>query len=141
MASAADPVRFALLAPPSPVRSVLLVDDSLKDLHANADILNREGYEVQTCESVSAGEYCLKDGSFDLVIVSQGNRGFEWRSLVERAIGMDRRRRVLVVTHCVAMRSYLDAMWLGATDYVEKPRSREQLLKTVRMFLPPVAGK
>lgn len=75
------------------------------------------------------------------MIVSQGNRGFEWGSLVERAIGMDRRRPVLVVTDCVDMRCYLDATWLGATDYLEKPRSPEQLLKTVRMFLPPVAGE
>ena len=141
MIRAFDPVPFALPVAPNPARSVLLVDESPKDLRANADILNRQGYEVQTCESVSTGEYRLNGESFDLVIVSQGNRGFEWRSLVERAIRMDRRRPVLVVTDCVDMRSYLDAMWLGATDYLEKPRSLEQLLKTVRMLLPPVAGE
>ena len=50
-------------------------------------------------------------------------------------IEVNRRRPVLVVTDCVDMRCYLDAMWLGATDYLEKPHSPEQLLKTVRMFL------
>jgi len=123
------------------VRRVLLIDESPKDLHANADILNRQGYDVRTCESVSEGKNHVKGGPFDLVIVNQGHRGFEWRSLVKRAIEMDRRRPVLVVTDCVDMRCYLDAMWIGATDYVEKPRSPEQLLRTVRMFLPPVAGK
>ena len=136
MASAVAPVPFALPTLPSSVRSVLLVDESPKDLLADADILNRQGYEVRTCKSVSEGESCLKSGSFDLVIVSQGTRSFEWRSLVEGAIGINRRRPVLVVTDCVDMRCYLDAMWLGATDYLEKPRSPEQLLKTVQMFLP-----
>jgi len=112
------------------------VDESPKDLHANADTLNRQGYTIQTCESVREGECCLKSGSFDLVIVSQGTRSFEWRSLVEGAIGINCRRPVLVVSDCVDMRCYLDAMWLGATDYLEKPHSPEQLLKTVRMFLP-----
>jgi DNA-binding NtrC family response regulator len=141
MASAVNPVPFALPTPPSPVRSVLLVDEVPNDLHAYADILNRQGYQVHTCESVREGECFLRDGSFDLVIVSQGSRGFRWRSLVQRAIGMDRRRPVLVVTDCVDMRSYLDAMWLGATDYLERPRSPEQFLRTVRMFLPGVASE
>ena len=136
MASPADFVRSTLSGLPGPARSVLLVDESPKDLHANADTLNRQGYTIQTCESVREGECCLKSGSFDLVIVSQGSRSFEWRLLVEGAIGINRRRPVLVVTDCVDMRCYLDAMWLGATDYLEKPRSPEQLLKTVRMFLP-----
>ena len=136
MASAVAPVPFAVPTLPSPARRVLLVEESRKDLHANADTLNRQGYTIQTCESVREGEYCLKSGSFDLVIVSQGTRSFEWRSLVEGAIGINCRRPVLVVSDCVDMRCYLDAMWLGATDYLEKPHSPEQLLKTVRMFLP-----
>ena len=136
MASAVAPVPFALSALPPPARRVLLVDESPKDLHANADALDRQGYTIQTCESVREGESCLKSESFDLVIVSQGTRSFEWRSLVEGAIEVNRRRPVLVVTDCVDMHCYLDAMWLGATDYLEKPRSPEQLLKTVRMFLP-----
>jgi len=136
MASAVAPVPFALSALPRPVRRVLLVDESPKDLQANADVLDRQGYAIQTCESVREGESCLKSESFDLVIVSQGTRSFEWRSLVEGAIEVNRRRPVLVVTDCVDMQCYLDAMWLGATDYLEKPRSPEQLLKTVRMFLP-----
>ena len=139
MASAVAHSPFALSALPRPVRRVLLVDESPKDLHANADTLNRQGYTIQTCESVREGECCLKSGSFDLVIVSQGSRSFEWRSLVEGAIGINRRRPVLVVTDCVDMRCYLDAMWLGATDYLEKPRPPHQLLKTIRTFLPPVA--
>ena len=136
MASAVAPVPFARPTLPPPVRSVLLVDESPQDLLADADILNRQGYQVRTCKSVREGECRLKSGSFDLVIVSQGTRSFEWRSLVEGAIEVNRRRPVLVVTDCVDMRCYLDAMWLGATDYLERPRSPEQLLKTVRMFLP-----
>src|SRR6266700_3896647 len=120
MASAVAPFPFALPTLPSPVMRVLLVDESPKDLHANADTLNRQGYTIQTCESVREGESCLKSGSFDLVIVSQGTRSFEWRSLVEGAIGINCRRPVLVVTDCVDMHCYLDAMWLGATDLLGK---------------------
>jgi two-component system response regulator (stage 0 sporulation protein F) len=129
-------------APPplrAPLRNVLFIDEKVDDLYSYVQALKREGYNVRACPSCAEGTLCLESGTFDLVIVNQGSRNFEWRSLVERAIEIDRRRPVLVVTECVDMRSYLDAMWLGATDYLEKARSPEQLLKTVRMLLPPVA--
>jgi FixJ family two-component response regulator len=34
---------------------------------------------------------------------------------------MDRHRAVLVVTRCVDMSCYLEAMQMGAVDYLEKP--------------------
>ena len=131
-------------APPplrAPLRSVLFIDEKVDDLYPYVQALKREGYDVRACPSCAEGTLCLESGTFDLVIVNQGSRGFEWRSLVERAIGMDRRRPLLVVTDCVDMRCYLDAMWLGATDYLVKPPSPEELLKIVRMFLPPPAAE
>ena len=53
MASAVAPVPFALSALPRPVKRVLLVDESPKDLQANADTLNGQGYTIQMCESVA----------------------------------------------------------------------------------------
>jgi DNA-binding NtrC family response regulator len=120
---------------------VLFIDEKLDDLYPYVRTLKRKGYDVRGCPSCAEAAVCLESETFDLVIVSQGSRDFEWRFLLERAIGIDRRRPVLVITDCVDMHCYLDAMWFGATDYLEKPRSPEELLKIVRMFLPPVAAE
>ena len=54
-------------------------------------------------------------------MVSQGSPSFEGREILERAIEMDRRMPVLVLARCLDMRYYIDAMYLGARDYFEKP--------------------
>ena len=57
------------------------------------------------------------------------------RTKSEQAIKVDSLRPVLVMTDCVDMKRYVDAMWLGATDYLEKPRSPQELLKTISRLL------
>ena len=107
---------------------------------ACVDILTRNGYRVSACSSFKEGARQLEAG-FDLIILSQGTADFESQSLLERLIEIDRRVPVVVVTRSVNMGCYLDAMQLGARDYVEKPLSSEQLLRIVGSSLPPpIAG-
>ena len=117
-------------------KRVLIVSESDRLADLAVERLYQQGYEIHVSESFSKGELALRSSGFDLVIVEQGSPIFEGRSLVERAIAIDRYRPVLVTTSCVNMRCYLDAMRLGATDYVETPRSTEQLISIIRKFLP-----
>ena len=118
-----------------PLGSLLLIDENSDDLYTYTRMLRREGYEIRACASCPEGARSLETGRFDVVIISQGGPGFEWRSLLEQAIKVDSLRPVLVITDCVDMKCYVDAMWLGATDYLEKPRSSEELLKTIGRLL------
>jgi DNA-binding NtrC family response regulator len=124
----------------SPARRVLLVDENAEDLHAYAEVLRRQGCDVRACGSVHEGQGCLGAGSFDLVIVSQGSHAFEGRPLLEQAIETDREVPVVVVATSVDIQAYLDAMQLGARDYIEKPLSASQLVEMVRRFPPPCAS-
>jgi len=51
--------------------------------------------------------------------------------LVKRVIEIDRRLPVLVLTECLDMDSYLEAMQLGAVDYVEKPLRPDEVARLV----------
>jgi FixJ family two-component response regulator len=65
--------------------------------------------------------------------VSQGSPAFETRNLVQLTLARDRHKPVVVLTRCLEMKCYLDAMQLGAADYVEKPltpREFERVVKT-----------
>jgi DNA-binding NtrC family response regulator len=123
-----------------PSRKVLLVDENAEDLHAYTEVLRRQGCDVRACDSFREGQGCLEAGSFDLVIVSQGSHAFEGRPLLERAIETDREVPVVVVATSVDIQAYLDAMQLGARDYIEKPLSASQLVDMVRRFPPPCAS-
>jgi DNA-binding response OmpR family regulator len=111
---------------------VLLIDEDPGDLRNLRLILEGQGIEVFTCMTYEAGVRCLETERFDFVVVSQGTQAFEGRRVLDRAQQIDRRRPVLVVTRCMDMPCYLEAMQMGAIDYLEKPVPPADLLRFVR---------
>jgi DNA-binding response OmpR family regulator len=110
---------------------ILLVDEDSKDLQLYTSLLRDQGHVVDCCTSYLEGAERLERGWYDLIILSQGGRTFEGQPLLERAVELDRRRPVLVLTRSVDLRSYLDVMYLGGHDYVEKPPAPWEIIKTV----------
>jgi DNA-binding response OmpR family regulator len=119
---------------------ILLVDEDTKDLQLYTSLLREQGYVVDCCTTYLEGAERLEGGWYDLIILSQGGRAFEGQPLLERAIEIDRRRPVLVLTRSVDMRSYLDVMYLGAHDYMEKPPAPWEIIKTVSNCLSYCVG-
>ena len=111
---------------------ILLVDEDAGDLRILRLILEGQGFEVLTCTTYAAGIRSLEAEAFDFVVVSQGTQAFEGRGLLDRATQLDRHRPVLVVTRCIDMPCYLEAMQMGAVDYLEKPVPPADLLRFVR---------
>lgn len=100
---------------------VLLVDEDGNDLRYYTALLWRLGYVVRPFASYQEAESCLQREPIDFIMVSQGGPAFEARGLVERALARNRRTPVAVLTHCLHMGCYLEAMQLGAVDYLEMP--------------------
>jgi DNA-binding response OmpR family regulator len=117
--------------PESPVGTVLVVEEDRSDLFEHCALLRRQGYRVCCSCSYAEGEACLDGGPVDFVVVSQGSPAFEGRGVLQRAIEKDRHTPVLVLTRAADMNCYLEAMQLGALDYLEKPVSAGELLKFV----------
>jgi DNA-binding NtrC family response regulator len=117
------------------VAKVLLVDEEAGDLRNLRLILEGQGFEVSTCTTFEAGIKCLETEVFDFVVVSQGTHAFEGRRVLDRAMQLNRLRPVLVVTRCIDMPCYLEAMQMGAVDYLEKPVPPADLLRFVRGHL------
>jgi DNA-binding NtrC family response regulator len=108
-----------------------VVDEDLRDACEYCSMLRRRGYEVQCVCSYARGAACVWNDPVDLVIVNQGSPAFEGRCVVERAIEKDRHTPVLVLARSADMNCYLDAMQLGAFDYLEKPVTAGEILKLV----------
>lgn len=120
-----------------PRRKLLLVDENKEDLLFYAAILARQIYEVRALASYTEAAACLVREAFDLVIVSQGSPTFEGRSLLARVIEKDRQIPVLVLTRSADMGCYIEAMQLGAFDYLEKPLPPEMVEELVAKHLRP----
>ena len=113
----------------------MLVDEDAGDLKFYHAALEAQGFEGFSCTSYEAGVQCLDKESFDFVLVSQGSPAFEGRRVLERALQSDRRPAVLVVARYVHMPCYLEAMQMGAVDYLEKPVPLGALLRLVQTYV------
>jgi two-component system response regulator FlrC len=107
--------------------SVLLVLEDLQDLQIYGTALSSLGYKVMLCSSYDEGITSLETENIDLLVVSQGTRAFEGRSVLERALQLHPWLPVLVVSRVMDIHCYFEAMDIGAVDYLESPGPRELL--------------
>jgi DNA-binding NtrC family response regulator len=121
--------------PVGPMARVLLVDEDANDLRSFSSFLEQEGYDVRACARYGDALGWLECEIFDCVILSQGSPKFEGRSVLERAIEINRCLPVLVVARCADIGCYIEAVQLGALDYLEKPLPPPQLLRFVKDHL------
>jgi DNA-binding response OmpR family regulator len=124
----------------TPRPKILIVDDNLDDLRWCSRILEHEGYEVDACNSYEEGAAHAAMGSYDFVLVGQGGPNFEGQEVVRRATQLNRHTPVLVVTRCLEMSCYLEAMQLGALDYLEMPIPAPFLLREIETHVHSVAA-
>jgi two-component system, OmpR family, phosphate regulon response regulator OmpR len=116
---------------------ILLVDEDIRDLEYHFKLLDEQGHKVVTCPSYALGARLLECGAFDLVVVSQGGLAFEGRPVLERAIEVTPHTPVLVLAKCVDMGAYLEAMQLGAVDYLQKPVNPLEMMRVIRTYVLP----
>ncbi len=115
---------------------ILLVDENTGDLNFLQGQLEMHGLQVHGCTSHRKALECLEHGAFDFIVVSQGSRAFEGRSVLARAIELNRWIPVLILTDVLDIGCYLEAMQLGAIDYLEKPMRGPEFVDTVKGHLP-----
>ena len=121
----------------NPKGKLLLVDDDCRDLELYRTLLQRQGYEVRCSNSFAEGQNCLDCDRFDCIVVSQGSAAFEGRTVLQHAVEVDRRVPVLVLTRVADTDCYLEAMQLGAVDYLEKPLAPMEVVHIVEPYLKP----
>ena len=114
----------------------LLVHDDPGDLQYYSNMFEGYGYRVRTCNLFQEGVRCLADEVFDFVMVSQGTPNFEGSCVLKRAIEINRSLPVLVVARCLDMGCYLEAMQLGAVDYLVEPLTVSEIGRVLENHLP-----
>jgi DNA-binding response OmpR family regulator len=121
----------------TPRPKILIVDDSSDDLRALSAILEDHGYQVETCASFREGATLAASRDYDFVVAGQGGPRFEGQAVIKQTL--NRHRPVVVVTRCLEMACYLEAMQMGALDYLEKPVPEDFLLREIETHLQRAA--
>lgn len=115
--------------------NLLLVHPDREFLRYACVVLSESGYDALCVASYRDGVNLLEREAFSLVIVDQGTPHFEGRPVLAKAVEKDRHTPVLVLTNSVDMSCYLEAIQLGATDYLEVPLSPSELTKLVNAHI------
>ncbi len=118
-------------------KKVLVIEDETQDREHYMSILREHGFDVMACDSPSQGATLVEKEKYDFVLVEQGSHAFEGRTVLERVLEIDRCLPTVVITRCVDMDCYLEAMQMGATDYVEKSISDNEMLRIIETPLRP----
>jgi DNA-binding NtrC family response regulator len=122
--------------PLGPPHRILLVDTETDDRERYARFLRERGFEVCACGSYEEGAQSLEAKHYDMVIVDQGGPAFEGELVLQLSLARNRKVPVLVLTRHCDMPAYLEAMQMGAVDYLEKPVARENFMWTIETHLP-----
>ena len=117
-------------------RRLLVVREDFGDLAASRAFFESFAYEVVSCSSHEQAARSLQSEGFDFVLLNEGSPRLDWRGVLEHVMAINRRMPVLVVTRCIDMPSYLDAMQLGALDYVEEPLNPPDIVRLIEAHLP-----
>lgn len=110
---------------------ILLVDEDHRDRDHYRRVLHDSGFEVRTCSDFVEGASLLRTEKFDCVFVDQGGPDFKGRVVLEHSVAKDRFRPVVIMSHYHDVGCYLEAMQLGAVDYLEKPVSALEIVRVV----------
>ena len=111
--------------------SVLLVDDEEQFLDALSQRLETRGLKVDT---VTSGEEALKqveDQNFDAIIVDLAMPGIDGIETLKRIKEKRPDLEIIMLTGHATVKSGIDAMKLGAEDFLEKPVDLNELLKKI----------
>ncbi len=117
--------------------SILLADDEDKILKRLGRALREEGHEVVEVSSAPGIQQQLGERSFDVLVVDNimpGMTGLELVRELSHAPSSDRPQVVMMTAHAT-VESAIEAMKLGAVDYLQKPFDVEELLVVVRLAI------
>ena len=116
-------------------KSILVVDDEKNQREILETILSGEGYDVTTASSGEAAMKFVADRHFDLVLTDLKMTGMSGLVLLKELTDFDKSIIVILLTAHGSVDSAVDAMRLGAFEYLQKPYDSENLLETVSRAL------
>ena len=111
---------------------VLVVEDDKITRVSLADALTREGFTTEAVEDGAKGVDRARTGAFDVVVTDLRLPGPSGLDVLQAARHANPRCEVIVITAFATVDTAVNALKLGAYDYITKPLSPEKFLGMMR---------
>jgi len=114
---------------------ILVVDDELFFREAIVDVLDGEGWSSITCEDGESALEALGDVTIGVAILDVRLPGIDGIELLRRICSTRPEMRVIMLSGSTDQELVLEALRLGASDYLAKPLHDEELALAVKRAL------
>lgn len=112
-------------------RNLLIVDDELGIRELLRECLEDEGYTVKLAENALEADKIVKEHKFDLILMDVWLPDMDGVSLFKRFLFNGIVTPVIMMSGHASITSALEAIRIGARDFLEKPLSLSKLLPLV----------
>jgi two-component system, NtrC family, response regulator AtoC len=116
-------------------KQVLIVDDEPNLRKILAAQLARDGYDVMTAEDGAEGLQMLRDHHIDLVVTDLKMPNVDGMALLRDALREDADLPVIMITAHGTVDTAVEALKLGAFDYLTKPFDKDEVRQVVAKAL------
>ncbi|MCX6356469.1 MAG: sigma-54 dependent transcriptional regulator, partial [Candidatus Aureabacteria bacterium] len=114
---------------------ILVVDDEESLLEVIGAVLTREGYEVVTTTNPEEAMRLLREEQIDVVVTDLKMKPIDGLQLLQETKALDRDVVVIMLTAFATVESAVEAMKLGAYDYIIKPFKIDEIRMTLKRAL------
>jgi two-component system nitrogen regulation response regulator NtrX len=114
---------------------LLVVDDERSIRDILAQVLGYEGYQVTTVSSGGEALNTYRQRAFDLVLLDVKMQGIDGLDTLSQLRQLDPEARVVMISGHGTIATAVQAVKVGAFDFLEKPLDADRLLVTVQRAL------
>ena len=118
-----------------PNANILVADDEKSIRLTIKQALSTQGYEVNVAVDGSTALEQLKESPADLLLLDIQMPGMDGIEVLQKAMAQQPSLRVIMVSAHGSIDNAVDAMKLGAVDYLQKPFTPSELRETVDRVL------
>lgn len=118
-------------------KHILVVDDEKDTCLLLSQVLQKEGFIVYTAHSGQEGLNVLRHKKIDLVITDLKMPEMDGMTLLREARRLRTKIKFIMMTAFGEIETYLDAINLGAFDYLNKPMEINDIRNAVKKALLP----
>jgi DNA-binding NtrC family response regulator len=115
--------------------SILVVEDDRAQREALQEILQQEGYDLEAVPDGETGLKRLQEQGYDLVLTDMSLPGVGGLDILKFLVHHQPHCHCIIVTGYATVKNSVDAMRLGAYDYLPKPVDPQELRLVVQRAL------
>ncbi len=117
------------------MEKILIVDDDPEILNVIADILREAGYEADKAEDGRKAIRCVEDDFYDLVITDLNLPQVDGMKVLQYVVDQSPETMCVILTGYGTIKGSVEAIKMGAFDYITKPVKSDEILIVVEKAL------